>query len=181
MLLKVSRSSVQRSGYGFSKLAARCLSDEAGAPYEYIITEIKDRVGLITLNRPKALNALCNGLMNEVLHACKGYDKLDQVGAIVITGSDKAFAAGADIKEMAPLSYAECYSNNLFANWADIPKVSKPVRIVFSYSGVCRNGVAVLVSSTHIAHYHPMTLYLTAVIILIHILYNNKYIFLVKI
>ncbi|MGE5774692.1 MAG: enoyl-CoA hydratase-related protein, partial [Chloroflexota bacterium] len=75
--------------------------------YESILTETRGRVGLITLNRPQALNALNNRLMRELMSALESYDKDDAVGAMVITGSEKAFAAGADIKEMADLSAQE--------------------------------------------------------------------------
>ncbi len=95
--------------------------------YQLIKTEVVGKVGLITLNRPKQLNALCNALIDEVIHAGKAFDTNDNVGAIVITGSDKAFAAGADIKEMSTLTYQDCYKSNLFANWGDIAKLSKPV------------------------------------------------------
>lgn len=99
----------------------------SAAPYQYILTEVKGNVGVITLNRPKALNALCNDLINEVVAAGKKFDLDDNVGAIVLTGSEKAFAAGADIKEMATKTYAETYGTNMFANWGDVAKLSKPV------------------------------------------------------
>lgn len=69
--------------------------------YEAILTEIKDKVGVITLNRPKALNALNDQLMDELGHALNLFDQDDQVGCIVLTGSEKVFAAGADIALMA--------------------------------------------------------------------------------
>ena len=72
--------------------------------YETIIVEREDRVGIITLNRPKALNALNSQVMQEVTAAAAALDADPGVGAIVITGSEKAFAAGADIKEMAELN-----------------------------------------------------------------------------
>ncbi|GLD92140.1 hypothetical protein PINS_up000673 [Pythium insidiosum] len=99
----------------------------AKAEYEFITTEIRGKVGLITLNRPKALNALCTGLIHEVNGAAHAFDANEKVGAIVITGSDKAFAAGADIKEMANKSFVEAYKSNMFADWGDITKVTKPV------------------------------------------------------
>ena len=99
--------------------------------YKFILTEVKGNVGVITLNRPKALNALCNDLIVEVIDAGKKFDRDDNVGAIVITGSEKAFAAGADIKEMASKTYGETYGTNMFANWADVAKFSKPVRTIF--------------------------------------------------
>lgn len=96
--------------------------------YEYILSEVKGNVGVITLNRPKQLNALCNDLLNEVIDAGRAFDKNDAIGAIIITGSEKAFAAGADIKEMSTMTYAQCYKENLFKNWTEIPKISKPVQ-----------------------------------------------------
>eukprot|EP01138_Halocafeteria_seosinensis_P001617 gb/GECG01001657.1/.p1 GENE.gb/GECG01001657.1/~~gb/GECG01001657.1/.p1 ORF type:complete len:331 (+),score=42.25 gb/GECG01001657.1/:1-993(+) len=95
--------------------------------YEYITVEKRDRVALITLNRPKALNALCAGLMDELNTATQIYDRDDSVGAVVITGSEKAFAAGADIKEMKDKTYMECYKKNFLANWANLTQVQKPI------------------------------------------------------
>ena len=80
--------------------------------YEYILTEKKgdqQNVGLIKLNRPRALNALCDGLMAEVTDALKEYDSDSTIGAIVITGSEKAFAAGADIAEMQNMTFVQCF------------------------------------------------------------------------
>src|SRR5574341_2185283 len=73
-------------------------------PYEMIPAETRGRVGLVTLNRPQAMNALNNHLMRELMDALEAFDKKDRVGAMVITGNEKAFAAGADIKEMADKS-----------------------------------------------------------------------------
>jgi enoyl-CoA hydratase len=73
-------------------------------PYELILAETRGRVGLVTLNRPQAMNALNNQLMRELMDALEAFDKNDAVGAMVITGNEKAFAAGADIKEMADQS-----------------------------------------------------------------------------
>jgi 1,4-dihydroxy-2-naphthoyl-CoA synthase len=98
--------------------------------YKMILSEIHGKVGLIRLNRPKALNALCNDLIAEVIDAGKDFDKNSEIGAIVITGSEKAFAAGADIKEMQPLTYTQTYTSNMFAEWGDIAKLRKPVRSV---------------------------------------------------
>lgn len=95
--------------------------------FTYIKVEKRDKVGLITLDRPKALNALCGGLMLEVVKAIQGYDADPSIGAIVLTGSEKAFAAGADIKEMQPKSFMDVYKTNMFGNWADVAKARKPV------------------------------------------------------
>lgn len=107
-------------------------------PYGMIKSEIIGKVGVITLNRPKALNALCNQLIAEVVDSCQKFDKNNDVGAIVITGSEKAFAAGADIKEMSTLSYKDCYSGNLFVSFMDIAKVSKPT--IAAVSGFALGG-----------------------------------------
>lgn len=83
------------------------------AAYELVTIERRGAVGLITLNRPKALNALNSALVGEINVAARELDADDAVGAIVITGSDRAFAAGADIKEMAKKEFVECYSKNM--------------------------------------------------------------------
>lgn len=85
--------------------------------YETITVEQRGRVGLITLNRPKALNALNTQLMTEVVAASTAFDSDEGVGAIVLTGSDRAFAAGADIREMSASSYRDIYVGSLFSAW----------------------------------------------------------------
>ena len=95
--------------------------------YETIKVETRDAVGLITLHRPDALNALNQKLIAEVNDALDGFEKNDAIGAIVLTGSEKAFAAGADIKEMAGRSFVECYTKNMFKNWGDVAAINKPV------------------------------------------------------
>ncbi|MBO6717814.1 MAG: enoyl-CoA hydratase [Rhizobiaceae bacterium] len=95
--------------------------------YETITTETRGKVGLITLNRPKALNALNTTLMREVLEALARFDGDAKIGAIVITGSEKAFAAGADIKEMQPKSYMDAFLEDFFADWDAMLRVRKPV------------------------------------------------------
>jgi enoyl-CoA hydratase len=96
--------------------------------YEFIVTEVKGRVALITLNRPKQLNALAPKLMQELGAALYGFDADDGVGAIVITGNDKAFAAGADIGAMKDFDYQHAYkSNYITRDWEHIRNVRKPV------------------------------------------------------
>ncbi|PHP69067.1 enoyl-CoA hydratase [Zhengella mangrovi] len=95
--------------------------------YETILTDTRGRVGIITLNRPKALNALNLTVMDEVCGALAAFDADDKIGCIVITGSDKAFAAGADIKQMQPLSYQDTYAQDLFAGWDAATRTRKPV------------------------------------------------------
>ncbi|KAL0616913.1 Enoyl-CoA hydratase, mitochondrial [Plecturocebus cupreus] len=102
----------------------------SGANFEYIIAEKRGKnntVGLIQLNRPKALNALCNGLIEELNQALKTFQEDPAVGAIVLTGGDKAFAAGADIKEMQNLSFQDCYSRKLLNHWDYLLQVKKPI------------------------------------------------------
>jgi len=95
--------------------------------FEHILTKQVGAVGVVTLNRPKALNALSNGLIDEVNVATRQYDADPSIKCIVITGSgDKAFAAGADIKEMAKKPFAEVYKTNMFAQWADLTRIKKP-------------------------------------------------------
>jgi enoyl-CoA hydratase len=96
-------------------------------PYELILTETRGRVGLITLNRPKALNALNNQLMNEVMDALDAFDKDNNIGAMVITGNEKAFAAGADIKEMSEKSAQEMKEADHVAVFGRIRSIEKPV------------------------------------------------------
>lgn len=94
--------------------------------YETIATEQRGRVGIITLNRPKALNALNQQLMTEVVDAASAFDRDPGVGAIVLTGSERAFAAGADIKEMASQNFADAYLGDLFAGWDGFTALRTP-------------------------------------------------------
>ncbi len=95
--------------------------------YETILVETRGRVGLITLNRPKALNALNAQVQDEIVRAAQAFDENAKIGAIVITGSEKAFAAGADIKEMQPKTYIETYMEDMFSGWDALTRVRKPV------------------------------------------------------
>ncbi len=95
--------------------------------YQTILVERRDRVGLITLNRPKSLNALSRHLALEVLAALERFDADEQVGAVVITGSPRAFAAGADIAEMAEKSFGDFYMDDFLAPWDKVRTVSKPI------------------------------------------------------
>jgi enoyl-CoA hydratase len=96
-------------------------------PYELILSEIRGRVGLLTLNRPQAMNALNNQLMRELMDALEAFDNNDEVGAIVVTGNEKAFAAGADIKEMAGLSIQQVMDRDHVAVFGRIRTIRKPV------------------------------------------------------
>ena len=95
--------------------------------YNNIIVETRENVGLITLNRPKALNALNKGAQEEIIAAAQAFDADEAIGAIVLTGSEKAFAAGADIKEMSSKSSVEMYKADWFANWDQFVAVRIPV------------------------------------------------------
>jgi len=96
--------------------------------YENILVETRGRVGVVTLNRPKALNALSPELMNELTHALDAFESSDDIGCIVITGNDKAFAAGADIKAMKDQSYMDAYKADFItANWERVTRCRKPV------------------------------------------------------
>ncbi len=96
--------------------------------YEHIIVETRGRVGLITLNRPKALNALSPALMQELSVVLDGFEADDAIGCMVITGNEKAFAAGADIKAMQDKSYMDVYKSDFItAEWERITRCRKPV------------------------------------------------------
>ncbi len=96
--------------------------------YETILVETRGKVGLITLNRPKALNALSTQVQADVLAALADFDANARIGCIVITGSEKAFAAGADIKEMQPKIYSDAYLEDFFAGWeAGMNRIRKPI------------------------------------------------------
>ncbi|MFE3446212.1 enoyl-CoA hydratase [Nocardia sp. NPDC059180] len=94
--------------------------------FETILLERKGRVGLITLNRPKALNALNAQVLDDVIAALDELENDNEIGAVVITGSEKAFAAGADIKEMQPQSYMDMFMNDFFARWDRLAAFRKP-------------------------------------------------------
>ena len=96
-------------------------------PHELVLTETHGRVGLITLNRPEAMNALNNQLMRELMDALEAFDKNDAIGAMVITGNEKAFAAGADIKEMADKSIEQMMDRDHVAIFGRIRTIRKPV------------------------------------------------------
>lgn len=96
-------------------------------PYEMILTETRGRVGLARLNRPQAMNALNNQLLRELMEALETFDQNDAVGAMVITGNEKAFAAGADIKEMAGKSHQQIIDQDHVAVFGRIRTIRKPV------------------------------------------------------
>ena len=105
---------------------------------ENIVIEQRGRVTLLTLNRPQALNALNEATMNELVAAATAADADPGVGAVVITGSAKAFAAGADIKEMASKDYMDMYSVDWFRNWENLTRLRTP--IIAAVSGFALGG-----------------------------------------
>ncbi len=106
--------------------------------YETLLVETRGRVGVITLNRPQALNALNSVLMRELDAALKALDADGNVGAIVITGSEKAFAAGADIKEMQSLDFVASYLGDFLGGWEHVAAARKPM--IAAVSGFALGG-----------------------------------------
>src|SRR5471030_2762168 len=106
--------------------------------FENIIVETKGRVGIIRLNRPQALNALNRALITELIQAIDAYEADDAIGCLLITGNEKAFAAGADIKEMADKTFIEAYLGNFCADWDRAACARKPV--VASVAGFALGG-----------------------------------------
>ncbi len=108
--------------------------------YEHILTEVHGRVGLVRFNRPKALNALNLALMQETATALEAFDADPGIGAMAITGNDKAFAAGADIKEMSNASAVDMLTGDYIGPWDKIGKMHKPVLAIvsgFALGGGC--------------------------------------------
>jgi enoyl-CoA hydratase len=106
--------------------------------YENLLVETRGAVGIVTLNRPKALNALNTALIDELNQAVAGFEADDAVGAIVLTGSEKAFAAGADIKEMQSRSYVDAYLGDFLTSWDNLAACRKPV--IAAVSGYALGG-----------------------------------------
>jgi enoyl-CoA hydratase len=128
VLRRLLRPTVSACNSFSSRTLPRLVRAQSTASYENIlVSSPRPGVGLVTLNRPKALNALSSALFVELNDALKNYEEDHAIGAIVITGSDKAFAAGADIKEMAPLTFADAYANNFIAPWSYLTTLRTPV------------------------------------------------------
>ena len=106
--------------------------------FETILTEIEENIMLITLNRPKSLNALNRQLAEETLSALRIADSNREIGCILITGSEKAFAAGADIKEMHEHSFTEMYDLDWFSQWDQLSQIRTP--IIAAVSGFALGG-----------------------------------------
>ncbi|KAJ3110038.1 putative enoyl-CoA hydratase, mitochondrial [Phlyctochytrium bullatum] len=120
-LIATPRTAFFRDAKQFSSSSA------ALGTYQYVLTEKRGKVGLVTLNRPKALNALSSPLMKDLNDALREFDADESVGAIVLTGSEKAFAAGADIKEMSTLTFVGNYKKNFINDWTGITNIRKPI------------------------------------------------------
>lgn len=106
--------------------------------YQNILVEIRGKVGLVTLNRPQALNALNEALIAELNDALIGFESKPNIGCIIIAGSEKAFAAGADVKEMANKTFVESYLGKFLDGWTRISETRKPV--IAAVSGFCLGG-----------------------------------------
>src|SRR5215467_835112 len=106
--------------------------------YETIVVETRGRVGIVRLNRPQALNALNSALNSELARAIAAFDADEGIGCVLITGSEKAFAAGADIKEMANKSYMDVLLSDFAADQGRISEIRKPV--IAAVAGFCLGG-----------------------------------------
>lgn len=95
--------------------------------YQNIIVETKGRVGIIRLNRPQSLNALNKALISELIEAIKAFDANNSVGCMLVTGNDKAFAAGADIKEMADKPFIDAFLGDFVSSWDAVARARKPI------------------------------------------------------
>ena len=106
--------------------------------YENIIVERRGKVGLITLNRPKSLNALCDPLIDELAVALAAFEADEQIGCLVLTGSEKAFCAGADLKAMQDMGHMSGYKGNFAHDWSCVAHCRKPV--IAAVSGLAIGG-----------------------------------------
>ena len=107
-------------------------------PYEHIIVESEPPVGIVRINRPKAMNALSFGVLKELVEAFEAFDKDDKIRATILTGNDEAFSAGADIKELSEATPVSLIEENRFAYWDRLKKIAKP--IIGAVSGYALGG-----------------------------------------
>ena len=114
------------------------MTDKASQSFETLLVERKERVALVRLNRPQALNALNSRVLMELMNALQRLDRDPEIGCIVLTGSDKAFAAGADIKEMQSKSFTEMQAEDFFGGWEAMGRIRKP--IIAAVSGFALGG-----------------------------------------
>ncbi len=133
-----AKTSTQAKAPGSDTPATEAPSNPAPQNHETIIIERRERVALITLNRPKNLNALSTQLASELVSTLKDMDADDRIGAIVITGSPRAFAAGADIEEMAEKTLVDLLNDDIFAQWDQMRFIKKPV--IAAVSGFALGG-----------------------------------------
>jgi len=125
------------------QLLASPFRNYSASSYEFLkvdTTGTNNRVGLVTLNRPKALNALCGPLIGELVQAVTEFDNNPDIGAIVVTGSEKSFAAGADIKEMLDRTMAANYTESFLGNWESLANAKKPLIAAvngYAFGGGC--------------------------------------------
>lgn len=130
LVVAASHQGCMTRGLGFassSRCAASTSTRSTGGKLENVLVEQRERVGIITMNRPKALNALNSGLIKDICTAAEAFEANPDVAALVLTGSERAFAAGADIKQLAKLSYAEAYTQDVFKEWTRLTNIRKPV------------------------------------------------------
>jgi len=116
-----------RVAFRSSKMPLQARLISSGSYEHIIVSKPTPGVRLVQLNRPKALNALCTPLMIELNNALDLANKDKEIGAIVITGSEKAFAAGADIKEMKDKSFSKAFNDDFIENWSHQSRISKPI------------------------------------------------------
>lgn len=133
ILYKTSSSITKKIGIHHHKNSTTIRSIISSA-YDNILVSTHEQkdgkslsVGLIELNQPKSLNSLSDNMFDDLIDAFRNFDSMDDVGAIVITGKGKAFAAGADIPEMSKKEFADVYKSNMFAQWADVNTISTPI------------------------------------------------------
>jgi len=129
-MLSTSLLRAARPAATASRFAALRFASTANRKFEHIIVERRgenDRVGLITLNRPKALNALCDELMWELNDVIEDFEKDNSVRSVVLTGGGRSFAAGADIKQMKDRRFVEVYSGNFLSHWDRVARFTKPI------------------------------------------------------